>query len=610
MPKTRSATSAFASRRLSAGGSWREAQAEFRADGASPFRDLPPTARHAVCGMGPQLVHLQPCSSVPDFPFRRGREDRAGRYPRGPTGFREEHAVCCPAGARLAAAVGRVGFARSGTWAAAAGTAAGGTEGRLYRTDRGIAAESRGSGASSPRRTRGTLAHLRPPTDAVERQAEPALPGWVVFPTHAENADTRLVPLRKAAGFLRLEKNCFNYDALGRPAFDALSQLIDTSECYELPFAQATGAARTDRRHGRAATRAGLAPRCSLTTSCCAPWPIPRRLPDWRSGVGSCCWRRRAWQALPRGCPIGSRMPRSLTVLPPRVRTQFAAARAAAESRPASPRVGGQPAASRAHRDRLSNAAAKGRCLCRGRRCRWRAAAPAPTSILWCLATSSTGSKSIFWHMAGSRSSSNLYDARYYRRWSHELPPMRHRDRGSVLDVHHTILPPSSRLRPDPALFWRAAVSLPDGSMAFCPAHMALHVAVHLFQDGEIAGGLGDLIDFDELCRYFGRRPGFWEQLVPAAVELGTRSALAVRLALYFASAEDDGPRRRDRRGGTRRKAVCAGARRDGPAGAPRARPGSPRAPVAVAGGCSLLPLRSIALAAHAATAIGAASVA
>jgi Uncharacterised nucleotidyltransferase len=113
------------------------------------------------------------------------------------------------------------------------------------------------------------------------------------------------------------------------------------------------------------------------------------------------------------------------------------------------------------------------------------------------------------------------YDARYYRRWSHELPPMRHRDRGSVVDVHHTILPPSSRLRPDPALFWRSAVPLADGSMAFCPTHMALHVAVHLFQDGEIAGGIGDLVDFKELCRHFAGHQDFWPELVPAAAELG-----------------------------------------------------------------------------------------
>jgi len=90
---------------------------------------------------------------------------------------------------------------------------------------------------------KGTLAHLRPPTEAVERQAEPALPGWVVFPTYAGSVDTKLLPLRKAAGFLRLEENCFNYTTLGRTAFDSLSQIIETAECYELPFAQAVAAA-------------------------------------------------------------------------------------------------------------------------------------------------------------------------------------------------------------------------------------------------------------------------------------------------------------------------------------------------------------------------------
>ena len=31
------------------------------------------------------------------------------------------------------------------------------------------------------------------------------------------------------------------------------------------------------------------------------------------------------------------------------------------------------------------------------------------------------------------------YDQRYYRRWMHELPPMLHRRRGTLLDVHHSI---------------------------------------------------------------------------------------------------------------------------------------------------------------------------
>jgi HprK-related kinase A len=90
---------------------------------------------------------------------------------------------------------------------------------------------------------KGTLAHLRPPTEAVERQAELALPGWVVFPTRADNADTRLLSLPKGAGFLRLEENSFNYYELGRTAFDALGKLIEMTECYELPLTHAIEAA-------------------------------------------------------------------------------------------------------------------------------------------------------------------------------------------------------------------------------------------------------------------------------------------------------------------------------------------------------------------------------
>ena len=35
----------------------------------------------------------------------------------------------------------------------------------------------------------------------------------------------------------------------------------------------------------------------------------------------------------------------------------------------------------------------------------------------------------------------SAYDQRYYRTWMHELPPLRHIKRGTVIDVHHAILP-------------------------------------------------------------------------------------------------------------------------------------------------------------------------
>ena len=39
------------------------------------------------------------------------------------------------------------------------------------------------------------------------------------------------------------------------------------------------------------------------------------------------------------------------------------------------------------------------------------------------------------------------YDQRYYRKWMHELPPLKHENRGTVLDVHHTILPETAKLK-------------------------------------------------------------------------------------------------------------------------------------------------------------------
>lgn len=120
------------------------------------------------------------------------------------------------------------------------------------------------------------------------------------------------------------------------------------------------------------------------------------------------------------------------------------------------------------------------------------------------------------------------YDQRYYRQWMHELPPMRHQERLTAIDVHHTILPESGRLHPDPQLLLESARPI-DGSLCkvLAPADMILHSAVHLFQDGELAGGLRDLTDMDDLLRHFGdHEPGFWEHLVPRARQLGLQRPL------------------------------------------------------------------------------------
>lgn len=107
------------------------------------------------------------------------------------------------------------------------------------------------------------------------------------------------------------------------------------------------------------------------------------------------------------------------------------------------------------------------------------------------------------------------YDQRYYRQWMHELPPMRHIERKTVVDMHHTILPETARLHPpaDKLLADKVAVEGHDNLFTLSPTDMVLHSATHLFHDGELEHGLRDLVDLDALLRHFGKDEHFWQQL-------------------------------------------------------------------------------------------------
>jgi hypothetical protein len=117
----------------------------------------------------------------------------------------------------------------------------------------------------------------------------------------------------------------------------------------------------------------------------------------------------------------------------------------------------------------------------------------------------------------------DAYDQRYYRQWMHELPPMRHIRRQTVIDLHHNILPETARLRVDPAPILADAQPLP-GHPRFsipCPADRVLHSATHLFHEGEWAHGLRDLVDIDALLRAAAVDAGFWPTLLLRAERLG-----------------------------------------------------------------------------------------
>ena len=112
-------------------------------------------------------------------------------------------------------------------------------------------------------------------------------------------------------------------------------------------------------------------------------------------------------------------------------------------------------------------------------------------------------------------------DAAYFRRWMHEIPPLRHPYRNTELDVHHNVLPRTDRLQVDPQPLLDA--SQPIAGTPFrtlAPADMVLHAAAHLARNGNFARGLSDLVDIDLLIRHFHAGAGFWPALLDRAARL------------------------------------------------------------------------------------------
>ncbi len=126
---------------------------------------------------------------------------------------------------------------------------------------------------------------------------------------------------------------------------------------------------------------------------------------------------------------------------------------------------------------------------------------------------------------------SDPYDDAYYRQHMHELPPLIHKDRDRMIDVHHTILPLTHRARPDAGAMMERALPLPlaggvrggpersEGAettgpppappargrgelLILAPADMVMHCAAHVMADGDLSGGLRNLWDMHILLEY------------------------------------------------------------------------------------------------------------
>ncbi len=113
------------------------------------------------------------------------------------------------------------------------------------------------------------------------------------------------------------------------------------------------------------------------------------------------------------------------------------------------------------------------------------------------------------------------YEQHYYREWMHELPPLKHEERDTIIDLHHTILPLTARLKPDPKKLITAALPIPNSPFySLAPEDAVLHRATHLFYDGDLRDSLRELVDLHELISVYSSQQGFADRLAVRAREL------------------------------------------------------------------------------------------
>ncbi len=112
------------------------------------------------------------------------------------------------------------------------------------------------------------------------------------------------------------------------------------------------------------------------------------------------------------------------------------------------------------------------------------------------------------------------YDLAYYRNWMHEVPPMKHVRRHTVIDLHHAINPPVSRFFVHPEQLLERIVEVRPGIFVLAATDRVIHCALHLLQEGEPKKLMRDLYDLHLLLRQHHGSAAGMEQLRHRAVEL------------------------------------------------------------------------------------------
>ena len=117
------------------------------------------------------------------------------------------------------------------------------------------------------------------------------------------------------------------------------------------------------------------------------------------------------------------------------------------------------------------------------------------------------------------------YDQHYYRRWTHELPPLMHVDRDIEVDLHHNIIARTARLNPEPEVLLGSATIIENSCyQVLANEAIVLHAITHLMFGDDLADKAHELVDIHDLLKFFSAGDeNFWNTLVNRADALNLR---------------------------------------------------------------------------------------
>ena len=122
------------------------------------------------------------------------------------------------------------------------------------------------------------------------------------------------------------------------------------------------------------------------------------------------------------------------------------------------------------------------------------------------------------------------YDDKYYRKWAHEIPPLAHGIRGTVLDVHHNLVPVVSRAAIAPEKLREQMEAGKHGFYVLSDAAQVVHSAIHLFRNEEYQTSFRDLTDLHIMLD--GKPSEFFACVMDIAQQWGMQYEVSLAFAM------------------------------------------------------------------------------